>query len=262
MLKYKRKTIKSNKDKKELLILANPDFSYLSGNNQTRNTNNNNKTRAFLNESIAERGIHLSQLPFAEKEGKIIKNLYNNTADLLTGKEATETEFRKEINNYKNYHIATHGIVNNKDPYMSSIILSPGNKNDSTIASDYDGILFAYELAGLDLNLDTIVLSACDTGLGQMEETEGIIGLSRSFLIAGVNSLISSLWKVSDASTSKLMEYFYKNKESLPTPEALTKAKLELINTSVDQELGYKNYKGLSYAHPYFWAPFILTGDN
>jgi CHAT domain-containing protein len=95
-----------------------------------------------------------------------------------------------------------------------------------------------------------VVLSACETGLGKLVRGEGMVGLTRAFLYAGTPSVLVSLWNVSDMSTAALMGEFYKNmvKNKRSKTDALRKAQLTLI----------KNEK---YAHPFYWAPFILVGD-
>ena len=96
--------------------------------------------------------------------------------------------------------------------------------------------------------VDLVVLSACQTALGKLAETEGIIGLSRSFLMAGARTVVVSLWSVDDEATRLLMEYFYKALfEGKTVPEALRAAQLELKG-----QADYKN--------PYYWAGFVVVG--
>ncbi len=105
----------------------------------------------------------------------------------------------------------------------------------------------------LKLNAELVILSACETGLGKYEKGEGVIGLTRALLYAGSKNIIVSLWKVSDASTNKLMVDFYtnflneKSSKSKNYSKHLQKAKLKLIKEG-------------KYAHPFFWSPFILIG--
>ena len=105
----------------------------------------------------------------------------------------------------------------------------------------------------LKLDADLVVLSACETGLGKLEKGEGMIGLTRGFLYAGARSLVVSLWKVNDTSTSVLMERFYRHlQEGKPKAEALRLAKLSL-----------KNDPDMPALHdPFHWAPFILVGEG
>ena len=101
----------------------------------------------------------------------------------------------------------------------------------------------------MNLNADLVVLSACETGLGQVAKGEGIIGLTRGFLYAGASNLLVSLWQVSDVTTADLMVDFYdKMLGGMSKPEALREAKLQMIRRHPE------------YAKPYYWAPFILVG--
>lgn len=97
-----------------------------------------------------------------------------------------------------------------------------------------------------------VVLSACETGLGKFVSGEGIIGLTRAFMYAGVDWVVVSLWVVADESTSLLMQKFYEKMISseVDSEVALKQGKLELMKM--------KSSRGVSYSHPFFWAPFII----
>ncbi len=160
-------------------------------------------------------------------------------------------------------HIATHGYFINKTDAQSSIknkfeasnnrlfhsglIFSGGNRvwtggrNPSSVD---DGVLTAYEVMNLDLSsTELVVLSACETGLGDIKSGEGVYGLQRSFQIAGAKSVIMSLWEVPDKETIELMKLFYKYwLEDFDKHNALKKAQLELS----------KKYK------PFYWGAFIM----
>ena len=106
-----------------------------------------------------------------------------------------------------------------------------------------------YEVFNLKLNADLAVLSACETGLGKDVRGEGLVGLTHSFLYAGTPSVMVSLWNVQDRSTADLMVKFYQQlNRAQDKSAALQQAKLRLIQQS-------------QYAHPYYWAPFILIGE-
>lgn len=160
--------------------------------------------------------------------------------------EATEENAKKEkmLSKYRHLHFATHGVMDEKNPEKSGLVLS--QKNSST----KDGILRADEISDLELNADLVVLSACQTGIGKMIRGEGMIGLSRSFMYAGARSVAMSLWSVSDQSTSILMKRFYENLilKGTSKAKALQLARISMIKDEL-------------YAHPFYWAPFILTGD-
>ena len=113
-----------------------------------------------------------------------------------------------------------------------------------------DGVLTALEVLGLNLSgTKLVVLSACETGLGEIHEGEGVYGLRRSFQEAGVSEVISSLWEVSDAGTQALMTNFYDRVlNGVPAREALRETQLSMIDTP---EWGY----------PYIWSAFMIVGS-
>ncbi|HXO20470.1 MAG TPA: CHAT domain-containing protein, partial [Thermoanaerobaculia bacterium] len=138
-------------------------------------------------------------------------------------------------------HFATHGLLYESRPQFSGLVLTRSGKED--------GILRVYEIFNLKLSSDLVVLSACETGLGQEVTGEGIVGLSRAFLYAGTPSVLVSLWDVADASTPELMVNLYRGLDVLQEKaEALRQAKLEMIASG-------------PYAHPFYWAPFVLIGE-
>jgi CHAT domain-containing protein len=110
-----------------------------------------------------------------------------------------------------------------------------------------DGILTAYEISQMNLrNTELVVLSACETGLGQIEGNEGVYGLQRAFKIAGAKYLLMSLWQVPDKQTQELMEVFYKNwlEGGKNIPEAFREAQKTMR---------------AKYSNPFFWAGFVLV---
>jgi CHAT domain-containing protein/tetratricopeptide (TPR) repeat protein len=162
---------------------------------------------------------------------------------------------------------------------LSGIVLAAAKEED-----EQDGILTALEVAELDLSgVELAVLSACETGLGELAGGEGVLGLQRAFQAAGAKSLVTSLWSVSDAATSVLMEHFYKHlwgKEKVSKLEALRRAQLFVLGNpgAVEKrarELRSRLTRGLGKAalrlppagrqggrsHPLWWAGFVLSGD-
>lgn len=137
-----------------------------------------------------------------------------------------------------------------------------------------DGILTAMEVAALDLSkVDTVVLSACETGLGEVAGGEGLLGLQRSFQVAGAKSVVASLWKVPDAATGRLMQRFYENlwKRKLGRLDALREAQIWMLREAQTTALGEAGNRGLDIETqpalqagalpPYYWAAFVLSGD-
>ncbi len=195
-------------------------------------------------------GGYISPLPGTESEVQAIFEQFEEKGRkaLVQIKQRANEEFLKsrEIEKYKYLHFATHGFVNTEKPELSGIFLA----QDSTLSED--GILYSGEIYNLKLNADLTVLSACETGLGEIKKGEGLIGLTRALLYAGSKNIIVSLWKVADESTSDLMIDFYKNlledeQEKQEFSQALQKAKIKMIDEG-------------KYAHPFYWSPFILIG--
>jgi len=214
-----------------------------------------NEIDGFASDSTSTRGSFLTgqfitPLPGTREETETIFRQFeqqNRKATVQLYQNASEVFVKSgELEKYKYIHIASHGIVNTLKPELSGIILAL----DTT--SGEDGILHTGEIYNLKLNADLTVLSACETGLGAIQEGEGLIGLSRALLYAGSKNIIVSLWKVADMSTSELMVDFYSNllseeDESEGFSEALRLAKLKMISEA-------------KFAHPFFWSPFILIG--
>ena len=194
--------------------------------------------------------------------------------------KATEESF-KSLSGKGNsiIHIATHGfywreesktdiydtlnndsLVSTLDESMkrSGLLFSGVNQalNDSTASHNFnDGILTAYEISKLDLRgCDLVVLSACETALGDIYTAEGVYGLQRGFKLAGANSILMSLWKVDDAATRMLMTEFYRNLlNGMSKRESLLKAQDAVRNFR-----GVINGEIRSFSNPRYWAGFVL----
>ena len=186
-------------------------------------------------------------LPFAKSEVESIAHFYpTSDVTLLVGNQATEENMKKlELNQYRNLHFASHGLINESRPQLSALVLSSSSKGKE------DGYLTMREVFDLNLHADLVVLSACKTGLGSQVRGEGVTGLYRAFLCAGTSSVLVSLWNVSDKSAADLMISFYRNmeKDGMSKSAALKKARMEMISR-----------KG--YSHPYYWSTFILIGSS
>jgi len=184
----------------------------------------------------------LQPLPNAEKEVVELSNLFNGT--FLNGDAANEHDFKTLAADYSIIHLAMHGVLNKRSPLLSSFAFTEnGNHSENNF-------LQAYEISQMKLNASLVVLSACETGFGKFEQGNGIASLARSFMYAGVPSLVVSLWQVHDQSTEIIMKAFYKYiKEGLGKATALRQAKLDYLNRA-DQLA----------AHPAYWSPFIQLG--
>ncbi|NEQ64852.1 MAG: CHAT domain-containing protein [Symploca sp. SIO2D2] len=190
---------------------------------------------------------NLSPLPGAETEAKQIAQMLDT--ELLIGAEATETAIVQKMPNAKVIHLATHGLLDDISGVGSpgAIVLAPSAQDDGFLTSSE--IMEQYGLPGTTpLRAELVVLSACDTGRGEIKG-EGVVGLSRSLIAAGVPSLVVSLWQVPDDATQELMVEFYTNlyERKLDKAQALRQAMLTMIN---EENLD-----------PIDWAAFTVIGE-
>ena len=238
----------SNKD---VVIFYNPDYNQkiTSGKKIAQNTFSiSSPYRSAIIKSLFR--MRFSPLPGTKIEAKKIEALLKNQIiDLYSWENATESNLFT-IEEPKILHIATHGFFLNDDnipnPMLKSGIALSG-ANSSAIHGSNQGIVTALKLSGLDLKgTELVVLSACQTGVVDINSTEIVSGLSKAFIQAGSRNLIISLWNVDDRATVNLMTSFYSEaKKSHNFSRALKKAKLKMIQEN---------------KHPFYWAPFILYG--
>ena len=209
---------------------------------------NGKKAKADLSvvmRQVSARGFSLPQLPRTLDEVQFIANLFPaDRRKLLTGMASTEEAIKHEsLRRYRRLHFATHSLIDEKSPLRSAVVLTPDNN------AEEDGFLEVSEISRLNLDCDLVVVSACQTGRGQLLTGEGILGLSWAFFRAGARSVVVSLWNVTDISTSQLMKNFYQNMtDGLSNAAALRKAKLQMLN-------GNKGAR-----HPYYWSAFVIIG--
>ncbi|MBD3225000.1 MAG: CHAT domain-containing protein [Caldithrix sp.] len=227
--------------RKDLLAFGNPDFKSNTDNHETTEPDSSSHQIASL---IRD---NLIALPNAEDEVQSISKAVNRTsAEIYTGDQATEERFKAKASQFKVVHLATHFLMNDRDPLYSRIVLANGPQ------SDEDGILQPYEIFHLELNTELVVLSACNTALGKLSKGEGLLGLARAFQYAGTPSLLVSLWNVDDRATSLIVKRFYAYLQNGKRKnEALRMAKLDYLK-SADAD----------HHDPFYWAPFILVGSN
>jgi CHAT domain-containing protein/tetratricopeptide (TPR) repeat protein len=165
----------------------------------------------------------------------------------FTGFEVNRSDFTKRnLQNYRFLHIATHGFFNTLRPQHSGLIFSQFDERGQRIG----GVVALQDIFRLRLNADSVVLSSCESGLGEKFSGEGLMGLKYAFFVAGAKSITVSSWKVDDSATVALMESFYRNllEDGVPTTTALTNAKIEIF-----QQKGRED--------PFFWATFTLHGE-
>ncbi len=196
----------------------------------------------------------LAPLPGAEAEAKSIASLLNTKA--LIGKDATKSAITQLMPKARIIHLATHGLLDDVRGIGSALALAPSEGrfalapdtvSSPPLAGEINGLLTAEQILDMKLNAELVVLSACDTGRGRITG-DGVIGLSRSFISAGVPSVLVSLWQVPDGSTAFLMTEFYQNLRQYPNKaQALRQAML----TTMKQ-----------HPNPRNWAAFTLIGES
>jgi CHAT domain-containing protein len=192
-------------------------------------------------------GRALPALPAAEVEARQVAGLYQS--EPILGTLATKAEVRRRIEAADVIEFATHGVLD-QSVAMSSGILLAGP--EATVANpDNEGILQAWEIfSQFKLRAEIVVLSACQSALGDMINGEGIVGLTYAFQYAGARSIVASQWQVGDESTAELMVSFHGNlRGGLAKDEALRQAMRSVRQNS-------------RTAKPYYWAPFILQGNS
>ena len=225
------------------------------------------------------RGITLSPLPGTKKEVEQIAKNWSTTerepTTIYFGSLASEERFKREAPGNRVIHLATHGYflegkcqpittqrgfdsdvgyVGENPLLLSGLFLAGANLYGEG-ADDLgveDGILTAEEVTAMNLSgADLVVLSACETGLGEVKEGEGVYGLRRAFQMAGARTVISALWSVSDKETAEMMSQLYgSSRKSLP--EMMREIQLEKIKTLRENKQA---------DHPFSWGAFIALGD-
>ena len=210
-------------------------------------------TRNLLTDELADfRDQEFTDLPGTETEINTIAQALaarQVTVQTYTGAEALE-ENVKSVTSPAILHIATHGFFVDDtaslvNPMIRSGLVMAGVRNQGKTSVE-DGILTAYEATNLNLdNTSLVVLSACDTGLGEIRNGEGVYGLQRAIVVAGANNLLMSLWKVDDEATALLMGEFYSQWNAGENQSAFRKAQMALRQRFPD---------------PYYWGAFIMLG--
>jgi CHAT domain-containing protein len=189
-----------------------------------------------------------SRLPFSREEAEAIARFVPKSSLLnATGFQANRaTATAPELSRYRIIHFATHGLLNSEHPLLSGLVFSLVDEN----GKPQDGFLRMHEIYNLQLPAELVVLSACQTALGEEIKGEGLVGLARGFMHAGARRVVASLWQVDDMATAQLMGHFYRGmlKENLRPAAALRAAQIELSRSQ-------------RWSSPYYWAGFVMQGE-
>ena len=194
-------------------------------------------------DTTSTRGGVLSRLVFADDEVRNIGKLLGSNAIFLNA-DATKLAFLKNAPNCSILHLAMHGAIDEKNPLNSGLIFSKSSDSSSNYLTGYD-------LFGQQLKAGLAVLSACNTGNGELRRGEGIMSLARAFSFAGCPSTVMSLWSIPDESTSVVMLNFYTYlKQGESKDKALQKAKLDYLKNCPPQ-----------YSVPNYWGATVVIGN-
>ena len=225
---------------KSLLAIGDPKYE------SEKQSDSDQKTSSLiLKEIYNNQGYDFFAIPYSRKEIKNIARLFpKHKRDVYLGEKAKEEVIKKtSLQDYKIVHFACHSLLDEKFPFRSALVLALDDDNEE------DGFLLVREIYNLRLSADMIVLSACQTGRGRLENVEGVLGLPRIFFYCGARSVVSSLWKINDKSTTQFMSNFYEYiSKGKSKAQALRLAKLKMLDSR--------------FNHPFFWASFVLYGDS
>jgi CHAT domain-containing protein len=200
-------------------------------------------------DSAWRNGKNLRPLPFSKDEVIDIAQLFTSKgyrSVTFLNNDASEENFKNNVQQFDIVHIATHGISSYTNPELSGLFFDQSNL-DTTDNLTNDGFMFADEIYTLPIKADLVVLSACKTGAGKLAEGEGVLALPRGFLFSGVPNLVVSLWKIHDQKTKDLMVDFYTNVLGGQTyARALQQAKIKQIKQA---------------QLPMDWSGIVLIGE-
>ncbi|HZU29282.1 MAG TPA: CHAT domain-containing tetratricopeptide repeat protein [Bryobacteraceae bacterium] len=250
-----------------LLAIGNPDFQ--SRNPGERTAISGVRFRGSRSECEDFSAIEFEPLPGAAAETLDVARVWKSRgwpADRITGSEATEAALRERSAGKRVVHLATHAfflpaecrqsaVVRENPLLRAGLALAGANRRSRAAADQDDGILTAEEAASLDLHAaDLVVLSGCDTGAGDIQSGEGVLGLRRAFEEAGARTVITSLWPVDDDDARQWMTELYADRfrRGMPTGEAVRAASRHALALSQSRH---------GNTHPFHWAGFTSVGD-
>ncbi|MEG5187368.1 CHAT domain-containing tetratricopeptide repeat protein [Microcoleus sp. B4-C3] len=237
-----------------LAILADPVFSpedeRIKGKITQATTAKLEANNLGLNQSLraSNRQWPPERLPFTRQEAQTISSLFPSasSSQKIDFDASRTTATDGSLANYQIVHFATHGLANSQNPELSGIVMSMVDDKGNLV----NGFLRLTDIFNLKLAANLVVLSACQSGMGQNVKGEGMVGLTRGFMYAGAQRVAVSLWNVDDEGTSVLMQKFYQKmvQQKLAPAAALRAAQMEMM-----QEEEWKS--------PYYWAAFTLQGE-
>ena len=268
----------------DLLVVGNIDYDAAPGQDDESNRNQISK------DSLGGELLTFERLKSAPDEIRSLQTQFNRrfpagTLRILQESKATEAAFRREAPEHRWLFIATHGFF--APPNVTAALatqdelvgLAPGHGGNHSGAlcglalaganrpaqpEGDDGILTAYEVSALDLRkVDLVVLSGCETGLGDIAPGEGAVSIQRAFQMAGARATVASLWSVPDEKSKDLMQRFLANlwNGKISKLEALRAAQLSILHGETNLSAAGNGATSPNRLAPYYWAAFISSGD-
>lgn len=250
----RRDPIRPKTTDKALAVFADPVFD--SSDPRIRLSNRNQpatvKETASISEakrSATEAGLgDFMRLRFSRQEADEIARFASAGKQLkaLDFAASRAMAITSDLKRYSILHFATHGLINNRHPELSGIVLSLVDEQ----GRPQDGFLRLYDIYNLKLEADLVVLSACQTALGKEIKGEGLVGLTRGFMYAGAPRVLASIWQIEDRATAEFMRRFYQGmlRDQLRPAAALREAQISM-------------WKDKRWGEPYYWAAFTFQGE-
>ena len=240
LLPYLIKDYKISYDYSSSLVIENLDLKQKTMNSYIGYAPTYNNSSNGSNSTL--RPFNLSSLYGNRDEIEACKTIWKGIS--ILGKMATEKSFKELATKVSILHLATHSFLDDENPQKSCFAFTMDDQ------SSEDGFLYTYELYNMNILAKLVILSGCETGIGNIKKGEGIISLARAFKFAGCPNIIMSLWKVSDQTTKEIMITFNKNlKKGMGKDRALQQTKISYL-------------KGSKNLHPFFWSSFVLIGNE
>ena len=243
----RRETLNRKPAPKTLAVLADPVFS--SDDPRVSGRKSTESPVAAQVRSATELDLgNLRRLRFSRQEAEEILSFADDKEKLQAVDFAANRKLATsaDLGQYRIVHFATHGLINNKHPELSGVVLSLVDQN----GQQQNGFLRLYDLYNLKLSADLVVLSACQTALGKDITGEGLVGLTRGFMYAGAPRVVASLWQIDDRASAEFMKRFYQGLlgEKLRPAAALRAAQVSMQNDK-------------RWNAPHYWAAFTLQGE-
>jgi CHAT domain-containing protein len=237
---------------KKVVVIADPVFEENDPRFQiasSTKTETNDVNKIILRQSLEDfLGKSFGRLQHTRQEAEVILALVPDNLERLAldfnANRNTATD--SNLSQYQIVHFATHGLLNESQPELSGLVFSLYDEQGTEKA----GFLQLSDIFNLTLSAELVVLSACQTGIGQDIRGEGLVSLTRGFMYAGAERIVVSLWAVADNSTSELMQNYYRKiLETGSNPAtAMREVQLEMIQSN-------------NYNAPYYWAAFVFQGE-